>query len=682
MSNTNRLAAESSPYLRQHAHNPVDWFPWGAEALEKARREDRPILLSVGYSACHWCHVMERESFENEEIAATMNEHFICIKVDREERPDIDEVYMAAVQAMTGSGGWPMTVFLSPDLRPFYGGTYFPPEDRYGRPGFPKILRAVAEYYGENREGVDEKASELMRSLQDGTDFLQPASKLSEDMLHGAFRQLQNSYDTTYGGFGSAPKFPSSMSLSFLLRYHKRHGETQALDMVENSLRHMARGGLYDQLGGGFHRYSVDEHWLVPHFEKMLYDNALLCWVYLEAYQVTGDEFYAGIVRQTLDYVLREMTQDGGGFYSTQDADSEGEEGVFFTWLPAEVEELLGEEDAALFMHYYGITPAGNFEHGRSILHVEHDWTTLAEQLQVDEEHLRAVIRRGVEVLFAERQQRVAPARDDKVLVAWNGFMISAMARAYQVLGDERYVYAAEAAADFVLEKMRGEAGLLHTYKDGCARIDAFQDDYAALVNGLLDLYEARFEQGHLRQACELAEEMVTHFWDVDKGGFFYVKEGADDVIIRSKNPFDNATPAGNSLGALVLLRLGAMLDDAVWRQRGEKTLLLFAQLMQRAPSGSAQMLCALDFYLGKPHEIALLGELEELKSFHEQVHAHFLPNKVVLAATAATATDLPLLADKVGDGGARVFVCRDSVCSQPLTEPEELAAYLVDQGV
>ncbi|MGY8823161.1 MAG: thioredoxin domain-containing protein [Candidatus Latescibacterota bacterium] len=672
----NRLALESSPYLRQHAHNPVEWYPWGDEALEKACDQERVILLSIGYSACHWCHVMERESFENEAIAAIMNEHFINIKVDREERPDIDEVYMTAVQAMTGSGGWPMTVFLTPDLKPFYGGTYYPPEDRYGRPGFPKVLRAVAEYFRENRQGVNEKAGELMRALQDSAHLLKPGTDVGEDLLDAAYGQIAKTYDADYGGFGAAPKFPASMSLAFLLRYYRRRGEKHALVMVENTLRRMARGGIYDQLGGGFHRYSVDERWSVPHFEKMLYDNSLLCWVYLEALQTTGDDFYAGVARDILDYSLREMTRPEGGFYSTQDADSQGEEGVFFSWLPEEIEALLGEEDAAHFMRYYGVEAQGNFEHGRSLLHVEEDLDVVARQGQIDVADLERIVQEGREKLFVARQLRVAPARDDKIVVAWNGFMISAMGRAYQVLGDERYLRAAEQAADFILGEMRGGSRLLHTSKDGVARIAAFQDDYAALSNGLLDLYEATFDAERLEQATQIAEEMVAHFWDDEDGGFFYAGEHAKDLIMRSKNPFDNATPAGNSLAALVALRLGAILDSSVWRERGAETIRLFAPLIRRAPASSAQMLCALDYYLEQPHEIALVGTREQVAPFYAELHALYCPNKIVVVGDGEDAK-VPMLADKDGESGGRAYVCRDSTCSPPLLEPAALVEYL-----
>ena len=672
---SNRLRDESSPYLRQHAHNPVDWYPWGEEALALAKTQDRPILLSVGYSACHWCHVMERESFENEQIAAIMNEQFVNIKVDREERPDIDEIYMTAVQAMTGQGGWPMTVFLAPDLRPFYGGTYFPPEDRYGRPGFPKVLASIAEYYRENRAGIEEKAGELMQTIEQNAQFLTPGEIPGEEILDGASEQLKINYDSTYGGFGGAPKFPPSMSLSLLLRDYLRRGDHRSLAMVEHTLKGMAQGGMNDQLGGGFHRYSVDEHWLVPHFEKMLYDNALLVWTYLEAYQATQNEFYREVVEHTLGYVLREMTRPAGGFYAAQDADSEGEEGKFFTWFPEEIEELLGEEDAVLFNRYYGVSPEGNFEHGRSILHVESELAEVARLLKVPTAQLAEVVTRGRAVLLAARQERIAPERDDKILLAWNGLMISAMARAYQVIDDERYLQAAVEAADFILANMVCDDLLLHTYKDGRASISAFQDDYACLINGLLDLYEASFELRFFVAAERWTTVMVERFWDGDRGGFFYAEAAAADLIVRTKNPFDNATPSGNSIGALVLLRLGQMKGDQALWQRGEQTLALFEQLLRRSPAAGSQMLCALDFYLAQPSEIAMVGSRAECRAFAAVLHGRFAPNKVLVSAAAGAsdaATVLPLLEGKLMVGG-RAFLCRNSTCSQPLLTATDL---------
>ena len=677
---TNRLIDETSPYLRQHAHNPVEWYPWGSEALQRARAEDRPILLSIGYSACHWCHVMEHESFENEQIACIMNQHFVNIKVDREERPDLDEIYMAAVQAMTGSGGWPMTVFLAPDLRPFYGGTYFPPEDRYGRPGFPQVLQAVAEHYRTNRESIEENAAKLTEALQQNAELLVPGEQIGEDIVEKAFGQLSSSFDRTHGGFGSAPKFPGSMSLSLLLRHYRKSGHVEALNMVELTLKKMANGGMYDHLGGGFHRYSVDQRWLVPHFEKMLYDNALLTWVYLEAYQVTGDGFYRRVVQEILDYVRREMMQPEGGFYATQDADSEGEEGKFFAWVPEEIEEVLDEEEARLFTRYYDVTPEGNFEHGTSILHVDSELPALARFLKVDEEAFRQAIERGRQRLFEVRQQRVAPGRDEKILVSWNGLMISAMARAHQVLGVDAYWQAGQDAASFILGHMVEGGKLLHTYKDGQARLVAYQDDYACFINGLLDLYEASLDMRWLRAARDLNQVMIDRFWDREKGGFFYTAEGAEDLIVRTKNPFDNATPSGNSIAALVLLRLAALSGDAGLWEKAEQTFRLFSDLMSRAPSACAQMICALNFYRESPYEIAIIGRPEDQKDFLQALHGRFLPNKVLVGGDPSDCPEdlvdhLPLLEGKMElDGGrAMAYVCRNAVCSQPVREVEAL---------
>ena len=683
---TNRLIDETSPYLRQHAHNPVDWYPWSAAALERAREENRPILLSVGYSACHWCHVMERESFEDEAIARLMNEHFVNIKVDREERPDLDEIYMGAVQAMTGSGGWPMTVFLTPDLRPFYGGTYFPPEDRHGHPGFPRVLEAVTRYYREQPDQVEDNAGKLMAALRQNAALLQPQERIDSGLMENAFGDLQRSFDARYGGFGDAPKFPGSMSLALLLRYYRRTGRAEALEMVEHSLKRMACGGMYDQLGGGFHRYSVDARWLVPHFEKMLYDNALLTWVYLDAFQVTGDDFYRRIVAETLAYVQREMTDPEGGFYATQDADSEGEEGRYFVWQPAEVEALLGAEEARLFMRYYDVTPEGNFEDGKSILHVDAELADVARLLQVDEEVLRQAVEQGKQRLFEARAQRVAPGRDEKILVAWNGLMISAMARAHQILGEETYLETAVRAAEFILGEMVVDGQLLHTCKDGQARLPAYQDDYACLCNGLIDLYEASFDPRWLRAARELCQDMAERFWDVEQGGFFYTEAAAEDLIVRTKNPFDNATPSGNSVGALALLRLAGLTGDDELREKGQQALLLFAGLMQRAPSSCAQMLCALDFYESRPFEVALVGSPAGRRELWRALHGGFVPNKVVLGADpadcpAGLVQELPLLEGKVSrnDETARAYVCRDFTCSPPVNSGEELCKLLAD---
>ena len=687
----NRLALETSPYLRQHAGNPVDWYPWGEEALESSRSLDRPILLSIGYSACHWCHVMERESFEDDRIAALMNELFINIKVDREERPDLDEIYMAAVQAMTGSGGWPMTVFLTPDMRPFYGGTYYPPEDRHGRPGFPRVLTAVADHYRNHRDRTEQQAGRLLAVLQRQSDLSGlvgkgPGSGAADPAQAAAFEQYRQTFDAEFGGFGSAPKFPHSMGLSQLLRIYRRSGNEQALHMVERTLDRMAHGGIYDQLGGGFHRYSVDERWLVPHFEKMLYDNALLAMTYLEAYQVTRKGLYRRVVEETLDYVLREMAQPGGGYSAAQDADSEGEEGLFFLWTKDEVERQLSAEQARLFCRYYDVTPEGNFE-GRNILHISSEMDDLALFLRVEVDELERAVALGRERLFAVREKRVRPARDDKIVVSWNGLMISAMARAHAVLGQRRHLDSGEAAAALILSELRSDNGrLMHSFKDGKSSGGGFQDDYACFINALIDLYEASYVSGWLREAVELADEMVERFWDPEGSSFFFTEAGDTDLIVRSKNPFDNATPSGNSMAALAMMRLGALTgNESLW-EKGVGTVASFAGLLERSPTSFAQMGCAFDFSMQKPLEIAVVGEGMERRPRSAAVHEHFLPNKVVCGWPSRAGRDapseeveglVPLLAGKCSNSLPAAYVCENMVCSPPIDTPQALASRL-----
>ena len=687
----NRLALETSPYLRQHAGNPVNWYPWGEEALESSRSLDRPILLSIGYSACHWCHVMERESFEDDRIAALMNDLFINIKVDREERPDLDEIYMAAVQAMTGSGGWPMTVFLTPDLRPFYGGTYYPPEDSHGRPGFPRVLTAVADHYRNHRDRIEQQAGRLLAVLQRQSD---PAglggegarSAASDSAQTAAFEQYRQTFDAEFGGFGSAPKFPHSMGLSQLLRIYRRTGKKQALHMVERTLDRMARGGIYDQLGGGFHRYSVDERWLVPHFEKMLYDNALLAMTYLEACQVTRKDLYRRVVEETLDYVLREMAQPGGGYSAAQDADSEGEEGLFFLWTKEEVERQLSAEQARLFCRYYDVTPEGNFE-GKNILHVSSETADLAVFLGVEVDELQRAVALGRERLLAVREKRVRPARDDKIVVSWNGLMISAMARAHAVLDHRRYLDSGEAAAALILSELRSDnGGLMHSFKDGKSSGGGFQDDYACFINGLIDLYEASYDSGWLREAVELADQMVERFWDPEGSSFFFTEAGDTDLIVRSKNPFDNATPSGNSMAALAMMRLGALTgNESLW-EKGVGTVASFAGLLERSPTSFAQMGCAFDFSMQKPLEIAVVGEGMGFRPRSAAVHEHFLPNKVVCGWPSRAGRDapseeverlVPLLAGKCSNRLPAAYVCEKMVCSPPIDTPRALASRL-----
>ena len=686
---TNRLLHETSPYLLQHAHNPVDWYPWGDEAFKQARKSDRPIFLSIGYSACHWCHVMERESFENESIATVMNHFFVNVKVDREERPDVDEIYMNAVQMMTGAGGWPMSVFLTPDGTPFYGGTYFPPDSRYGRPGFPDVLRSVARHYRENRDKVGEAAERLMAGLKRLTDLRNLDGELTGGLFSNGFAQIARNFDSENGGFGSQPKFPSTMNLSVFLREFERTGNRNALDMVLLTLRKMAHGGIYDHLGGGFHRYSVDHRWLVPHFEKMLYDNALLTGLYLEAFQLTREPLFRKITQETLSYVMREMTDPQGGFYSTQDADSEGEEGKFFVWDQEEVHTLLGEENGRLFCRHYDVRSEGNFEHGKSILNIPVAAQESARFLDVDLARLEAATRRGREVLAAVREGRIKPERDDKIQVSWNGLMISAFARAYQVLGKQEYLETAQNAAGFILQHMLTESGrLLHTYKAGRARFVGYQDDYAFFCCGLLDLYEASFDPAWLDAAETLTETMLDEFWDPAEGGFFFSGKSNEELIVRSKNPYDNATPSGNSMAVMSLMRLGTILDRPDLWKRAEQTLKLFEPMLREMPSGFGQMLCGLDFFSRRPVEVVLVGEPEDAdtKKLLAAAYRRLLSNRVIVRTDPEKSEDLsrriPLLAGKTTvDGKPTAYVCRDSVCSAPVTTEAQLDALLQDSS-
>jgi uncharacterized protein len=679
---TNRLIHESSPYLLKHAHNPVDWFPWGPEATAKARQEDKPILLSVGYASCHWCSVMEHESFENEDIARLMNEHFVCIKVDREERPDVDSIYMNAVQMMTGHGGWPMTVFLTPDQVPFYAGTYFPPEDRGGMPGFPRILIAVAEAYRNRRDDVDANAREVLKQLGRLSEFAASDEALSLHLLDEAARGILRNFDPVHGGFGSKPKFPPAMTLAFLLRYHKRTGDGAALNAVELTLEKMARGGMYDQLGGGFHRYSTDERWLVPHFEKMLYDNALLSRVYVDAWLATGKEFYKQIAVETFDYVRREMADAGGGFYSTQDADSEGEEGLFFVWTPAEIKALLGEEDARLFCRYFDVSELGNFE-GRSVLHVDTELGAIARLMGVTPERMTEAVERGRRMLFEAREQREKPARDEKILTAWNGLMLRSFAEAARALDRDDYREVAVRNAEFLLAHLRRDGRLLRTHKDGESKLNGYLEDYAFLSDGLLALYEATFDVRWFEEARALADAMIELFWDEEGGGFFFTSADHETLISRTKDPYDNATPSGNSVAADVLLRLALFTGEGRYQKLAERAIKLAGAVIPRAPSAFGHLLCAIDFSLSSPHEIAIVGDLSapDTQSLVRTVFNRYLPNKVVAAAAPGderVASAVKLLEGRTQlDGRATAYVCHNYYCEAPVTEAEGLAAQL-----
>jgi uncharacterized protein YyaL (SSP411 family) len=679
---TNRLAGETSPYLLQHKHNPVDWYPWGEEAFERARSENRPILLSIGYSACHWCHVMEHESFENEEIAKLMNENFVNIKVDREERPDLDQIYMNAVQMMTRHGGWPMTVFLTPEGVPFYGGTYFPPEDRYNMPGFPRVLMGVAETYRTRPDDVTQTAVELLSELRRMDAARESKETLSIELLDAAYQGIARSYDPKYGGFGSAPKFPPAMTLEFLLRTFHRTADVKALEMVEHTCRMMAEGGMYDQLGGGFHRYSTDAHWLVPHFEKMLYDNALLARLYLHVYQQTKEPFYRRIAEETFDYVLREMTDERGGFYSTQDADSEGHEGKFFVWTPAEVRQILGDEDGKLFSAYYDVTEEGNFE-GKNILHVTRSVEDVAKASGVSTQKLAEALERGRRELFAARERRIKPARDEKILTAWNGMMLASFAEAAAILDRKDYEEAARKNAQFVLENLQRDGLLLRTYKDGQAKLNGYLDDYSCMADGLITLYEATGEVRWLEEALAITERMIEEFWDEESGGFFYTGKSHEELIVRSKDYFDNATPSGNSVAAEVLLRLGLLTGN---EQYGRKAVTIFRLLrdpIARYPSAFGRLLGALDFYLDSPKEIAIIGEREadDTTTLLREVWDSYLPNKVVAQSREGderAAQLIPLLRERpMIEHRATAYVCEHYACQKPVTSAKELSAQL-----
>jgi uncharacterized protein YyaL (SSP411 family) len=678
----NRLAAETSPYLLQHAHNPVDWYPWGAEALDRARLEDKPILLSIGYSACHWCHVMERESFEDPATARLMNEHFVSIKVDREERPDLDGIYMQAVQAMSGHGGWPMTVFLSPDGVPFYGGTYYPPDDRPNMPSFGRVLRSIAEAWRSRREEVMASGTQLRDHLQQQMTPAPSRRTLDVSVLDAALHGIVSQYEPDHGGFGNAPKFPQPMAIEFLLRQWQRTGNRQALDASTHTLDAMARGGMYDQLGGGFHRYSTDAEWLVPHFEKMLYDNAQLARAYLMGYQATGNVYYRTIVEQTLNYVLRDMTDPSGGFYSTEDADSEGVEGKFYVWTPAQLQALLADEDAALFAAFYDVTERGNFEHGTSILRITETPGQTAQRLNVTEARLLEALERGRQVLFEARERRVRPARDDKVLSSWNGMLLRAFAEAGRALNDPIYLQAAINNAEFLLGAMRGPSGaLFRTWKPGhAAHLNAYLEDYANVADGLLALYEATFDSRWLSHATELADAILERFADAHNGGFFDTSTDHETLITRPKDVFDNATPSGNSVAADVLLRLAILTANHDYQRAAQGIFELLREPLVRYPLGFARTLSALDFMLGRPKEIALFGALDaaDTQALLRVIFEPFLPNKIVAGANGGVPADIPLLEGRTArNGQATAYVCEQYVCQAPTSDPEELRALL-----
>ncbi len=682
---TNRLAQETSPYLRQHAHNPVDWYPWGPEAFERARREDKPIFLSIGYSACHWCHVMERESFEDEETARLMNELFVNIKVDREERPDVDHVYMTAVQLLTGRGGWPLTVFLCPDGRPFYGGTYFPPSDRHGLPAFRRVLLAVAQTYREKRDEILKTADQLVAALERVETPEEDAGSWDRDLVVHAAELLSGAYDWRYGGLQPAPKFPNSSIFEFFLQYHFLSGEPRYREMVVHTLRSMAHGGIYDQLGGGFHRYSVDERWLVPHFEKMLYDNALLVRLYLHGFQAFGEPLFAAVARQTLDYLLRELRSPEGGFYSSQDADSEGEEGKFYVWTQAEVVDRLGQELGALACRYWGITEEGNFEHGRNVLHVTLEVEQLAKLFERPVSEVARALERARQQLLDVRQRRVPPARDDKILTAWNGMAVSAFALAAEVFDDPNYAAVVRETLEFLQRRLWLEDGLRSTYANGVAKYLAHLDDFAFLLSGYLDAFEALQEIAYLERAEALATELLEHFWDPEHAGFYFTSDRHEPLIVRSKPAFDGAVPSGNSVACRALLRLAHFTGKALYEQRAKALLDAYAATMRVQPSGFAHLLSAASFYLAGACEVVVVesslgGGAELLRA----VRQRYLPQRVLLVLRPGDQrAKLPLAEGKTCSASlpAVAYVCQGFTCSPPASSAAALEALLPKSG-
>ena len=685
----NRLINEKSPYLQQHAYNPVDWYPWGEEAFERARREEKPIFLSIGYSTCHWCHVMERESFEDPATAELMNEHFINIKVDREERPDVDQVYMTAVQVVSGHGGWPLSAWLTPELKPFYVGTYFPPRPMYGRPSFTDALLQLNNAWTTDREKVYRSATAIANSVGQASAVVEDPTRTEIDptIVDACYAQIEQSYDPEYGGFGGAPKFPRPSLFEFLLRYHHHHGSPKALEMTAHTLRMMCQGGMYDQLGGGFARYSVDAEWRVPHFEKMLYDQGQLVAILADTYRITRDELFAGFIRHTVEYLERDlMVSDPdapghGTFYSAEDADSEGEEGTFYVWTRAELAEHLGEQERRAIETYYGFTDAGNFEHGKNVLHTSASIEQVARQMSLEPREVEALLTSAQEKLFAVRERRVRPGRDEKVLTSWNGLMISGLARAAAALDEPRYADMATECARRIVENMRdGDGRLMHRMKDGEVKIPGFLDDYAFLVQGLIDLYETTFDIRHLETADRLVAEANALFWD-EEGGGYYMTSGEDaSVLFRSKADHDGAEPSGNSVMAMNLLRLGRLFYDEDYQRKAERTIRMFTARVEKYPSAMPLMVAAAMAQARPPRQIVIAASRSDLDGaarLHEQAQREYRPDTAIVmtrddAPSRWMASRMELIAEmRPVDGRSVAYVCENLACQAPVTSLE-----------
>jgi len=673
---TNKLINETSPYLLQHAYNPVAWYPWGTEALERAKSEDKPIFLSIGYSACHWCHVMAHEDFEDEEIARIMNENFVNIKVDREERPDLDDIYQKVCQIMTGSGGWPLSVFLTPEQKPFFVGTYFPPDSRYGTPGFPSLLRQLSHTYRNDRESIDREAKILMEGLAQTTEFIAPPTELKRTLLDEAAINLLQSSDPIYGGFGAAPKFPNASNLSFLLRYYDLSKLGNFRNFVLLTLDRMAAGGIHDHIGGGFHRYSTDSQWFAPHFEKMLYDNALIPMVYVEAFQVTGEEKYRDIASTTLDYVLREMTNLDGGFYSAQDADSEGIEGQYYTWKKNEIIRALGTDGEILCMHY-GITEGGNFE-GRNILHKSTSMDTLAKKLFKPKNEIERIISDDGENLLKVREERIKPGKDEKVLTSWNGLMISAFAKGYRVTDNQTFLKAATKAVGFIETRLTDGDVLRHTFKDGQAKLEGYLDDYAFYINGLLDLFETDSRPEYLHRAMAYTDYMIKHFWDVDNGDFFFTSDNHEKLIVRTKSVYDLSIPSGNSMSALALLRLYHYTQELEYLKKAEKIMDIHAGLAAENPFAFGQLLNTVFTYVKKPTEITLIKNDSRANDAISWINRQFIPEGIFAIVdhdNFARLHDIPFFKGRnsIKEKPFTAYVCKNFTCSLPLHSLEDI---------
>ena len=685
---TNRLFLETSPYLLQHAHNPINWYPWGAEAFETAKKLGRPVFLSIGYSTCHWCHVMEEESFEDEVIARYLNENYVAVKVDREEHPDVDAVYLSALQNLTGSGGWPMTLWLTPERQPYFAGTYFPPRHRPGVSGLLSLLRSLKEVYVNEPASVTGQAARITYGIQQSFTLKSGVGQPQTSIIYRAANFYAAEFDAQYGGISESPKFPSSLPLRFLLRYQRRTGDEQALRMVTLTLEKMAAGGIYDQIGGGFHRYSTDSRWLAPHFEKMLYDNALLISAYLEAYQATGRRDFAQIARDTLRYVERDMLSPEGAFYSATDADSAGpdgapEEGRFFTWTPEEMESALGPDRFRLAKAYFGVTTQGNF-HGRNILHVDRPLDLVAGELGIPGGKAHSMLEESKRLLYDARGKRPRPLRDEKILTSWNGLMISACAQAALALGDDRYARLGAGAADFILRNLRREGRLIRTYSNGRAGRTAYLDDYAFFIGGLLDLYEATGELRWLSAALDLDAALARHYED-PAGGFFLTSDDDEKLLVRHKPSFDGPEPSGNSVAVRNLLRLAELTSSERFRERAERALTTFNGILSEAPAYLSDMLLGVDFALDTPKEIVIVTphSRSEAEPLLEQLRRRFVPNRILVVAPQGTALAaaqklIPLVENKIAqDGRATAYVCEKRVCKLPTADPEVFAGQI-----